>query len=158
MSNSITRTQLMSNLFIDKDGIFESLKTHHFELPEDAKLTYGGIKGEKLHESTKELLRQINLGKKHTEQTKNKISKTMKGIVPWNVGIPNSPEHKNKISNKLSREWLITYPDGMQIKIKNMDKFCKENGLFKSNMYKVAYGKQKHHRGFTCLPVQDISV
>ena len=148
----------MSNIFIDTDGIFESLKTHQFQLPEDAKITFGGIKGEKLHESTKELLRQINLGKKHTEQTKNKISKTLKGIIPWNVGIPNSKEQKEKISNKLSKEWLITYPNGIQIKVKNLDKFCKENGLFKSNMYKVAYGKQKHHRGFTCLLVPGTSV
>ena len=148
----------MSNIFIDKDGIFESLKNHQFQLPEDAKLTYGGVKGEKLHESTKELLRQINLGKKHTEQTKNKISKTMKGIIPWNIGIANTSKQKEKISDSLSKEWLITYPNGIQITIKNMAKFCKENGLFKSNMYKVAQGKQKHHRGFTCLPGQGTSL
>lgn len=131
----------MSNIFIGEDDIFASLKNHPFELPKDAKMSYGGVKGEKLHESTKELLSQINLGKKHTKQTKNKISESMKGIVPWNVGIPNSHEQKQKISNTLSKEWLITYPNGTQIKIKNLDKFCKENGLFKSNMYKVAYGR-----------------
>jgi len=144
----------MSSIFIDTNGIFESLKDYPFELPKDAKLKYGGIKGEKLHESTKEILRQINLGKKHTKKTKIKISESMKGIIPWNIGIPNTKQQKEKISNTLSKEWLITYPNGEQIKIKNMDKFCKENGLFKSNMYKVAYGKQKHHRGFTCLLVQ----
>lgn len=146
----------MSNIFIGEDDIFSSLRNHPFELPKDAKISYGGIKGEKLHESTKELLRQINLGKKHTEETKNKISKSLKGVVPWNIGISNSNEQKEKISNKLSKEWIITYPNGTQIKIKNLDKFCKENGLFKSNMYKVAYDKQTHHRGFTCLPVRDI--
>ena len=143
----------MSSIFIDEDGIFESLKHHQFHLPEDAKLTYGGVKGQKLHESTKELLRQINLGKKHTKQTKNKISRTLKGTIPWNIGISNTEEQKEKISNALSKEWLITYPNGIQIKIKNMDKFCKENGLFKSNMYKVSYGKQKHHKGFTCRQI-----
>jgi len=142
----------MSSIYDDSNDIFASLKNYPFELPEDAKLTYGGIKGEKLHESTKEILRQINLGKKLSEQTKNKISKSLKGIIPWNVGIPNSVTQKEKNSNKQSRVWWITYPNGTQVKIKNLTKFCKDNGLFQSNMIRVSQGKQKQHKGFTCRP------
>ena len=77
----------------------------------------------------------------------------MLGKKAWNKGIPNTDEQKQKISEKLSKSWEIVYPDGKIIQIKNMDKFCKENGLFKSNMYKVAYGQQKHHRSFTCKEI-----
>lgn len=77
---------------------------------------------------------------------------SMLGKTAWNKGIPNSKKQKEKIANSLSKEWLITFPNGKQIKIKNLTKFCKENGLFQSNMIKVSQGKQKHHKGFTCRP------
>ena len=75
------------------------------------------------------------------------------GKPSWNKGKHNSTEHNKAISDKISKKWEIVYPDGTIIEVKNMDKFCKENGLFKSNMYKVSYGKQKHHKGFTCRQI-----
>ena len=77
----------------------------------------------------------------------------MLGKPAWNKGIPNTEKQKKLISDKNSKNWEIVYPDGKIIQIKNMDKFCKDNNLFKSNMYKVAYGKQSHHRGFTCKEI-----
>ena len=102
---------------------------------------------------TKTKIRNHNLGKKLSKETKLKQSLANKGKIPFNKGIPNTEQQKLKISNKLSKLWEIVYPDGTVQHIKNMDKFCKENNLFKSNMYKVSYGKQKHHRGFTCKKV-----
>jgi hypothetical protein len=77
----------------------------------------------------------------------------MLGKKAWNKGIPNTKKQKKLISDKNSKNWEIVYPNGKIIQIKNMDKFCKENKLFKSNMYKVAYGQQKHHKGFTCRQI-----
>jgi hypothetical protein len=110
--------------------------------------------GKKHTETTKNKLRNHNLGKKLSKETKLKQSLANKGKIPHNKGIPNTEQQKFKISNKLSKLWEIVYPDGTIQLIKNMDKFCKENNLFKSNMYKVSYGKQKHHKGFTCKSVQ----
>ena len=109
-----------------------------------------GNLGKITSDETKQKLRNINLGKKHSEETKLKQSLANKGKIPYNKGVPNTTKQKDKISEKLSKLWEVVYPNGKIIRIKNMDKFCKENGLFKSNMYKVAYGKQKHHKGFTC--------
>lgn len=109
-----------------------------------------GNLGKITSEKTKEKLRKINLGKKHTIETKTKQSLANKGRTPHNKGKHNTEEQKQKISQKLSKCWEVVYPDGKIIQVKNMDKFCKENGLFKSNMYKVSYGKQKHHKGFIC--------
>lgn len=128
------------------------MKNNPPEIPKNSIFSYGAIKGEKHHESTKQLLREINLGKKLSEETKRKISNSLKGVVPWNVGIPNNPKQKEKISNSLAKTWLITYPDGTKETIKNLKKFCNEKGLFQSCMILVSQGKQKNHKGFICRP------
>ena len=134
----------------------EWIKNNPIEIPNDAVWSYrGAIKGEKLHESTKQILRELNLGKKHTQESKDKISLALKGITTWNKGIPNSQIQKNKIANTLSKNWLVTFPDGKTEKVKNLKKFCKENNLYESCMYNVAKGKYKIHKGFTCQLVED---
>jgi hypothetical protein len=136
----------------------EWCKNNPFEIPKDAKHSYGGIPGEKHHESTKQLLREINLGKKLSQETKKKQSDANKGKTPWNKGVPNYESQKQKISNTLSKEWIIIYPDGKEVLIKNLTKFCNENNLFQSNMIKVSQEKQSHHKGFTCRPAEGISL
>ena len=131
----------------------EWCKNNPLKIPKDAFHSYGGIPGEKLDDSTKQLLREINLGKKLSEVTKKKQSEANKGKIPWNKGIPNYESQKQKIANTLSKEWLITYPDGTKLLIKNLTKFCKENGLFQSGMINVSKGKQSNHKGFICQPV-----
>lgn len=46
---------------------------------------------------------QIWLGRKHSEETKKKMSIIKKGLIPWNKGLPRSDETKRKISETLSR-------------------------------------------------------
>jgi hypothetical protein len=144
------------NIYTEENDFLNELrnwcKNNTIELPKDSKQKYGALKGEKLPESTKQILRDLNLGKKLTQETKNKISSSMKGIIPWNLGIPNSEDQRQKISNTLSKTWIITYPNGKTSIVKNLTKFCKENNLFQSNMIKVSQGKQKHHKGFICQP------
>ena len=41
------------------------------------------------------------LGKKHTEETIEKMKKSHKGQIPWNKGIPQTEETKRKISETL---------------------------------------------------------
>lgn len=147
----------MNYLSNPKDDFFIQLrewcKNNPIEIPETAIHSYGGIPGEKHHEATKQLLREMNLGKKLSKETKKKQSIANKGKIPWNKGIPNYESQKQKISETLSKQWIIIYPDGKEIRIKNLTKFCKKNNLFQSNMIKVSQGKQSHHKGFTCRPV-----
>jgi hypothetical protein len=128
----------------------EWCKNNPLEIPKNATHSYGGIPGEKLPESTKQILREINLGKKLSQETKIKQSIANKGKIPWNLGIPNNNSQKEKIANTLSKEWLIICPDGTKLLIKNLTKFCKENGLFQSGMINVSKGKQSNHKGFIC--------
>ena len=80
-----------------------------------------------------------------------------------------SKQSKEKMAvnrgKKLSKEWIenrtlgqsksyqITYPNGDVLVVKNLKQFCEKNGLFQSNMYKVAKGLQEHHRGLKCRMV-----
>ena len=41
-------------------------------------------------------------GKKHSDESKEKMSKAKRGKIPWNKGIPCSLETKNKIREKVS--------------------------------------------------------
>jgi hypothetical protein len=59
-------------------------------------------------------------------------------------------ERRAKISQKNSREWVIIHPDGHREHIKNLLKFCKENGLNPGHMTSVAKGLRNHHKGFKC--------
>jgi len=52
-------------------------------------------------EETKEKLRQSNLGKKLSEETKKKIGLASKGRIPWNRGKHHSSESKRKIKEKM---------------------------------------------------------
>lgn len=58
-----------------------------------------GTKGFKLSKEQKEHLRQINLGKHHSEETKRKMSAVHKGN-KYNLGRKLSEEHKRQISER----------------------------------------------------------
>ena len=59
--------------------------------------------GYKHSEETKKILSNMRKGKTMSEETKEKISKTLKSLhrVPWNTGKELSKEHKEKVSNGL---------------------------------------------------------
>lgn len=102
------------------------------------------------------------------------------GCVPWNKGIPRTPEVREKLrlahtgskqsletiakrvsktrgqkrSEKTKRimagEWLITDPSGHSQNVANLLRFCLDNALDMSCMLYVANGKRKHHKGYAC--------
>ncbi len=103
----------------------------------------------KLSESHKGLLsgeKSPNYGKKLPLEIRQKISETLKGRK-----LPES--QKNKIANKIAKEWIIYDPEGRVYNIKNLSKFCKEHNLDNSSMCKVANGKSSHHKNWKCKKV-----
>lgn len=119
----------------------------------------------------------INYKKSLSKETRDKISKKLKGNVI-------SEETKKKISEKLigrivsdetkqkhtnsqlgeknhmwgkfgennpnSKKYIIIFPDGHEEFIICMAEFCKNNSLDASNMLKVILEKQSSHKGFKC--------
>lgn len=47
-----------------------------------------------------------------------------------------------------AREYIVTYPDGRVVEVKNLAKFSRDNGLTDNMMMAVVRGKQFSHRGF----------
>ena len=122
------------------------------------------------------------LGRRHTEESKRKMSISKKGKQPrlnailseetkkriglansgnraWNKGLLTSETTKRRISEskkgKIShtKTYEITFPNGDVVVINNMAKFCREHGIGNSNMSSVAKGRLKQYRGFRCKEV-----
>lgn len=47
-----------------------------------------------------------------------------------------------------AKHWRITTPDGEELEIFNLSKFCKEHGLDRGHMVKVSKGIHKQHKGY----------
>jgi hypothetical protein len=76
------------------------------------------------------------LGKLHTEEWKDMMRRKQ------------SVDHIRKRAESKSREWLITHPDGHQEMVRNLNEFCKNNGLHHSAMIEISQGKRKQHKGY----------
>jgi hypothetical protein len=63
-------------------------------------------------------------------------------------------EEKKEVANQKPL-YIITKPDGGQVTIDNLSKFCRENKLNKSTMYLVMNGKRNHHKHFKCSKVEE---
>ena len=63
-------------------------------------------------------------------------------------------EEKNEGANQKPL-YIITQPDGGNVTIDNLSKFCRENNLNKSTMYLVMNGKRNHHKHFKCSKIEE---
>ena len=53
------------------------------------------------------------------------------------------------------KNWKLTSPTGDEALIRNLSLFCRENGLIRENLQKVARGERKHHKGWKCQRMED---
>jgi hypothetical protein len=91
------------------------------------------------------------LGKKHSESTKQKMSKVHLGNA-YCKGIPKSEKHKNNIAKAKLKTWRIITPEGKSCTVDNLVEYCKVNNLTHSKMTSVKkYGYL--HKGFYCEKV-----
>jgi len=85
--------------------------------------------------------------KKHTEESKRKMRKNSKGK---NSGEKNCNFGKTGWKNHRSKEYIITTPEGQEIYVKGLSKFCKDFGLIGQCLGSVARGITKHHKNYKC--------
>ena len=99
-----------------------------------------------------------------SEETKKKISKSRKGIVPWNKGKPSpwtskrNRESKGIKKPRRERWYLITDPLGNEYKIKGLVEFCKKHNLHAGNMCSVAIGRLNHYKKWLCKKISTDSI
>lgn len=91
-------------------------------------------------------------GKTHSKQTKQKISEAAKERYKNNphprLGNKLSEEQKSKIAEKNSKEYELISPAGNLVKIKNLEKFARENNLSVNCLRHVLSGRNKSHKGW----------
>lgn len=106
--------------------------------------------------SEKNVGNRPRLGAVLTEETRNKISEALKGRPGINLGKKWSAETKEKMSlakrGKVSytKTYKITYPNGHVEIVHNRAKFCRINKLSEGNL--STYGKTK---GFSCQLISE---
>ena len=112
-------------------------------------------------------------GKHHSNETKAKLSASSKGRSAWNKGIPSARKGvkmdidavermaATKRGRPLSlqalaaasevnaKEYILTNPDGIEMCIKDLGRFCREHGLNSSGVYHIV-NKNKTYRGWKC--------
>ena len=83
-------------------------------------------------------------GKHHSKETIEKIRNK-----PKKFGIDNPNYHREYTEEqKTSDEWKLRNTEGVEIVIKNLCNFCKENNLNSTCMRDIYYGRQKKHKNW----------
>ena len=92
------------------------------------------------------------LNRKHSEETKEKMSKKAQekiGDKNSMFGKIRTEEFKNKVKDKLAKDFFVYDKDGIFIsKEKNINEYAKNNNLNTSSICKVLNGKNTHTKGF----------
>jgi hypothetical protein len=92
-------------------------------------------------------------GTKFTEEHCKNISEGRKGKFSSDDN-PNFGNTGEK--NAISKDYVVTFPDGHEEVVRGLNQFCKNSflecgvKLNTCNMVSVASGKQAHHKNFKC--------
>ena len=118
-------------------------------------------KGHRVSEKTRQMAIKTHTGKIVSEETRKKRSNALKGHIVTQEQIQKTKEtclkkRLEREANKLPKppKWLITYPNGTTIKVVNLNKFCKENGLLRQGLHNLTKGHGKTYKGFKCEKIQ----
>lgn len=99
---------------------------------------------EPMSEETKQKLRIHNTGKKKSIETREKMSRNMKGRTPWNKGISGI--------KKATRPVTLIDPNGKESTYQSLKEACIANGLTYTHMSSVNSGKKIHHKNWSIKP------
>jgi len=138
---------LEENLTLDEENIKEEyyISFYNSLSPNGYNLKSGGLNN--LHaEETKRKIANGRLGENNPFYGKKHSAETIEKIKKANLGKTYSEES----INKLSKKYIITFPDGTKKEILNLAKFCRENGLKNSTMCGITAGRVKSHKGYKC--------
>lgn len=114
-----------------------------------------------MSESTR--LKMIEVAKNRppvSEETKQKLRDVWKkrgtdvpylfqnGRVPPNKGVPMSESTREKVRKaKLKYQYLITFPDGTETTTNSMRKYCRDNNLSSTCVFRVINGEKESYNG-----------
>jgi group I intron endonuclease len=109
----------------------------------------------------REKLRNANIGKKYSEETKRKLSEIQKGKKRSpeaiektrlaNLGRKNTPEAIAQMTESHKSEMktlIVTDPNGIEYTVQGLRQFCKDHNLDKRSIQRLAQGKFKQYKGW----------
>jgi NUMOD3 motif len=102
-----------------------------------------GLPGSPLSDETKQKLREFNLGKKKSEETKLKMSRNMKGRIPWNKDTKGLQKGSRNIA------CYFISPDNITYEFESFRQGCIELNLPTDKISQVKTGKRKDYKGWT---------
>lgn len=100
-------------------------------------------------DETKERMSELKKGVKRSDEYCMALSERMKGDNNPLSGA-HSAEHRDKHAKAVSKDWIITHPDGKVEIVRNLEKFCRDTGLGIASMRQVANGWREKHKGYGC--------
>lgn len=116
--------------------------------------TAGSNLGRTFSEEARRNNSQAQKGKVLSKECRRKISLALTGQNHPNYGKTRSKATCKKISKTLARKWEVINPKGISQIVENLDRFCKDNELTSTCMYRVASGKQSHHKGWVVQKIR----
>lgn len=63
-----------------------------------------------------------------------------------------------EIQGREKRAFIFLDPEGNEIEVSNVEKFCRDHDLTKSAVYEVISGKRKHHKKYTFIEQRIIHI
>lgn len=116
----------------------------------------------KVSEETREKMRRASTGRTFTmsEQARRRISESQKGkqfseehrrkLSASLQGRTFSAESREKMSEAKSKSYRVVSPDGVELTVTNMRRFCRENSLSHTGMIALATGRWRYYKGWQC--------
>lgn len=121
-------------------------------------------------------IRDKHIGTKHTQEHKDKIKQSVckyysihsgpwrgktltdkhkKNLSKARLGKTPTKETVDKIRDKNSSVWEVTFPDNHKEQIKNLRQFCREHNLTTEILWRTSKGTLKHHKKFSAKKLLD---
>lgn len=132
-----TRAKLSANLMGNKRSLG---RKHSQETRAKMSIARTGLKHS---QQTRQKLSTANTGKTQSPETIAKLSAIRKGRKP-------SPHTTQAAFEACSKRYIVTTPEGVEISIQGLRRFCEQHGLISVHMVAVAKGRRKSHKGWRC--------
>jgi group I intron endonuclease len=116
----------------------------------------------KISEKTRKKISEISLRRwanpEFKEKTSIKIKNSMDAEYRKNSSLRmkklyENPLERLKQGERVSKNWLVISPSGLCLEIKNLSKFCRENSINETGMWRASKGIQDTYKGWRCVRV-----
>jgi hypothetical protein len=133
---------------MNEENFFNSLKNFKYVFNENDYYIFKKHIGNP-YSPDEEAKRNMSLAKKGKKNSAEHIERARLA----RIGKKQTEYQKQRARECKESAWVLTTPEGLEINIVNLRKFCIDNGLDQGNMVKVSQGILKQHKGWKCYKI-----